>query len=620
MTATTTTTATATTSATTSTTWRLFGPFIRPYRGRVVLALLASVGSVGADLLRPWPLKIIVDNVFPATGHRPRQLIDALAVAVAGHGRTRVLVVAVAALVLVAALNSLCDFAQVFWMSDAGQRIVFTLRRALYGHIQRLSLGFHDAQRTGDLLARVTGDIQALQALVTTGLPTLVTNGLTLAGMAAIMALLDARFAALALGVAPVLALVVVAYTRRIKRASRRARHAEGAVTSVAQETFAAVRLVQAFAREDHEDARFGQQNDESLAAGLTATTLQAQFTPLVDLLAALGTALVLGVGALQVMQGRLSVGGLLVFLSYLGLMYKPIRQLTKLSAVVSRATASAERIAEILRVAPDVAERSDAMDAGRVRGHVAFEGVHFAYSDATPVLRGIDLVVAPGQTVALVGPTGAGKSTVVSLLLRFYDPTQGRILLDGVDLRRLTLAALRGAIAIVPQESVLFQTTIRANIAYGRPDARTEEIVAAATAANAHEFIVRQPQGYETVIGERGETLSGGQRQRVAIARAMLRDAPILILDEPTSSLDAAAEALTLEALERLRQERTTFIIAHRLATVRAADTIVVLEGGRIVEQGAHDVLVARGGYYRRLLDLQNGGVERAGAASVSA
>ncbi len=323
------------------TTWQLFGPFIRPYWRRLALALGASVGSVATDLLRPWPLKIIVDNVLsPTHSHHPTR-IDAAVITLVGSAHSRILIAAIALLVLVAILNSLCDFAQVLWMSNAGQRIVFALRRALYGHIQRLSLGFHDAQRTGDLLARVTGDIQAIQALVTTGLPTLVTNGLTLAGMGAIMALMDWRFAAMALSVTPVLIIVTVHYTRRIKRAARLARHTECAVTSVAQETFAAVRLVQAFTREDYEDERFRVQNEQSLSASLAATTLQAQFTPLVDILVALGTALFIGAGAAQVLQGRLTVGGLLVFLSYLGLMYKPIRQLTNLPPRMPTRTSS---------------------------------------------------------------------------------------------------------------------------------------------------------------------------------------------------------------------------------------------------------------------------------------
>lgn len=589
-------------------TWRFFGPFILPYWWRFTLALLVTVAGSITDLLRPWPLKIIIDNVLSSKRHHHQQFVESLIVSLFGHDRTRLLVVAVSLIFLVAALGGLFDFAQTLWMSNAGQRVVFALRSALYGHIQRLSLSFHDARRTGDLLARVTGDIQAIQAMVTTGLLTLVSNGLTLAGMVLIMAFMDWQFAILALSITPLLFFVIFRYTRRIKQASRLARRKEGEVTAVAQETFAAMRLVQAFAREDYEDERFRRQNEESLSANLETTTLQAQFTPLVDILVALGTCLIIFVGTERVLQGRLTVGGLLVFLSYLGLMYGPMRQLSKLSAVMSRATASAERIAEIMRAAPDVVDQPDAVAASDVRGHVEFQGVHFAYTPDVPVLRGIDLCVEPGQTVALVGATGAGKSTLVSLLLRFYDPQDGCIVLDGIDLRRLRLASLRNCISVVPQESVLFRTTIRENIAYGRPEATMDEIVAAATAANAHEFIVQQPDGYETVIGERGATLSGGQRQRVAIARAMVRDAPILILDEPTSSLDAATEALTLEALERLQQGRTTFIIAHRLSTVRVADRIVVMERGRIVQQGTHEELLACGGQYRRLMELQFG------------
>jgi subfamily B ATP-binding cassette protein MsbA len=591
------------------TTWRLFLPYILPHWRRLALALLAGVGSSLTDVLRPWPLKIIVDTVTGAKHHR--QFVDGLLIGALGHDVTRVLLGAAALIVVATALGGLFDFAQSYWMGAAGQRIIFALRTALYGHIQRLSLGFHDARQTGDLLARVTNDIEAMQDMVTIGLLSLLSNGLTLAGMVAIMALLDWQFAALALSVTPVLFYVIYRYTRSIKLASRLARNKEGQLTAVAQETFAAVRLVQAFGREEYEDRRFRQQNEASLSASLQSNTLQAQFTPLVELVVALGTALIAFAGAERVLHGQLTPGGLLVFLSYLGLMYGPMRQLSKLTSLTGKATASAERVSEIMRTRPEVTDGPQEVAAASMRGHVAFQGVHFSYACATPVLDGIDLDVRSGQTVALVGPTGAGKSTLVSLLQRFYDPQQGRILLDGIDLRSLTLASLRACISIVPQESVLFQTTIRENIAYGRPDATMEEIVAAARAANAHEFIMWQAQGYETVIGERGETLSGGQRQRIAIARAMVRNAPILILDEPTASLDAETEALTLEALERLRRGRTTFIIAHRLSTVRTADTIVVLERGRIIEQGAHDELVARGGYYHRLLKLQFGFIE---------
>ena len=465
-------------------TWRLFGPLILPYWWRMALALLVSILGALTDLLRPWPLKIIVDSVVSSKQHHHQQFVESLITALAGHDRTWLLLASVALVFLVAAVGGLCDFAQTLWMSEAGQRVVFALRSALYGHIQRLSLSFHDERRTGDLVARVTGDVQAIQSMVTTGLLSLLSNGLTLAGMVVIMALMDSQFALLALSLTPLLFLIVFRYTRRIKQASRLARHKEGEVTAVAQETFAGMRLVQALTREDYEQERFRRQIEESLSASLETSTLQAQFAPLVDILVALGTCFIIFDGTERVLQGGLSVGGLLVFLSYLGQMYGPMRQLSKLSAVTSRASASAERIAEIMDTAPEIVDQPAAVAAAHVHGRVAFRDVHFAYTSGTPVLRGIDLSVEPGQTIALVGSTGAGKSTVVSLLLRFYDPHEGRILLDGVDLRRLTLASLRACISIVPQGSVLFRTTIRENIAYGRPEATMEEIVAAARAA----------------------------------------------------------------------------------------------------------------------------------------
>jgi ATP-binding cassette subfamily B protein len=580
---------------------QLFLPYLRPHWRQLVLALLVSLGSIATDILRPWPLKFVVDTIL--TPHKHAGVRPFL-----GLNSTHVLLVAVGSIVAIALLNGLFGFAQAFWLSTAGQRIIFDLRTALYSHIQRLSLAFHDQRRKGDLLARVITDIEAIQSLVTTGLLALITNALTLIGMVIILALIDWQFAVLALSVSPLLFVVTYSYTRRIKQASRRARRTEGALSAVAQETLGALRVVQAFHREDHEDARFRRHNEESLTASLEVTTLQAQFTPLTQVVMALGTALIVFMGAEGVLHGQLTVGDLLVFTSYLGMMYAPMRQLSKLSSVWSRASAAAERVGEILQVVPEVRDHPHAIAATTVAGHITFERVSFAYASGQSVLREIDLEILPGQTVALVGATGAGKSTLVSLLLRFYDPSAGRILLDGVDLRALTLASLRDHISIVPQESVLFHASIHDNIAYGRPGVSMAEIVAAAQAANAHEFIVRLPDGYETVIGERGETLSGGQRQRLAIARAMVRAASILILDEPTASLDAEAESLTLEALERLRRGRTTLIIAHRLSTVRTADRIVVLDGGGIREQGTHEALLARGGYYRRLLELQFG------------
>src|ERR671939_232917 len=373
-------------------TWRLFAPLILPYWRRMALALLVSILGALTDLLRPWPLKIIVDNVVSSKHHHHQQFVESLITALAGHDRTWLLLASVGLVLLVAAVGGLCDFAQTLWMSDAGQRVVFALRSALYGHIQRLSLSFHDERRTGDLVARVTGDVQAIQDMVTTGLLSLLSNGLTLAGMVVIMAIMDWQFALLALSLTPLLFLIVFRYTRRIKQASRLARRKEGEVTAVAQETFAAMRLVQAFTREDYEQERFRRQNEESLSANLQTSTLQAQFTPLVDILVALGTCFIIFAGAERVLQGGLTVGGLLVFLSYLGQMYKPIRQLSKLTTVMSKASASAERIAEIMDTAPEIVDQPGAVAVTSVGGRVQFCGVHFAYTPSTPVLRGISL------------------------------------------------------------------------------------------------------------------------------------------------------------------------------------------------------------------------------------
>jgi ATP-binding cassette subfamily B protein len=586
----------------------VFGRYALPYWWRIGLALLCGLGATAMDLARPWPLKVVVDRVLgPHHRHHGSSLENALVVLVR-YDRHSLLLLCCGAILVIAALAAVLGFGQAYWMGTAGQQVIFDVRRALFAHVQRLSLSFHDGQRRGDLVARLTGDIQAIQALVVSGLLALVTNLLTLVGMIVIMVTIDWRFAAVALSVAPVLLYAARRYVARIKQATRLARKKEGEVTAVAQETLSAIRVVQAFAREEHEDARFARHSQESLEANLETTTLQAQFSRVVDLLVAVGTALIVYVGAQRVLDGQLSVGDLLIFISYLGLMYGPLRQLAKLSGTVSRATASAERIAEILAEEATIRDNPGAVAAPPLRGQVAFVNVSFGYERDQPVLQNISFVARPGETIALVGPTGAGKSTLVSLLLRFYDPTSGSVLLDGRDVRTLTLASLREQIAIVQQESVLFRTTIRENIAYGRPGATQDEIAEAARLANAHDFILQQPRGYDTVVGERGETLSGGQRQRIAIARAMLRGAPILILDEPTSALDAWSEQLTLEALERLRAGRTTFVIAHRLSTIRHADRILVLVGGRIAERGTHGELVALGGHYRRLLELQFG------------
>jgi ABC-type multidrug transport system fused ATPase/permease subunit len=453
-------------------------------------------------------------------------------------------------------------------------------------------------------------DISRLQDMLIQWFSVLVPSVALLVGMTVVMFLIDWVFTLLALAVGPPLFVLIYRYKRRIKGASRRARSLEGLLAARAGEVLGAVRVVQAFTREDHEDRRFSSQSSHTVAANLEATRLQAEFSPLVDVIAGIGTAAVLFVGTHRVLSGQLSLGLLLVFLSYLNSLYKPMRQLSKLAYVSSRGLASAERVSEILDAESDVREDPHPVRLPRpVTGAVRFEDVDFSYTDGELVLHAIDLEAKPAETVAIIGPTGAGKSTLVSLIPRFFDPQRGRVIVNGIDVRRLELGSLRASIAIVPQDPLLFEGTIFENIAYGRPGASEEDVLSAAEDAVVDEFVRRLPAGYDTAVGERGATLSGGERQRISIARALVRGAPILVLDEPTSSLDPASERLLMRALGRLVDGRTTFVIAHRMSTIANADQVIVLDRGRIVEHGTHDELLRlRDGLYRSFLELQLG------------
>jgi ATP-binding cassette, subfamily B, bacterial len=582
-------------------TLRRFGSFLTPYRARLAGGAFFTLASSALVLAQPWPLKVIVDNVLRG---RPIDLplVD-------GLGRTALLNVAIAALIAIVLVNALCTYLGTYLMESSGIRMVADLREALFARLQRHSLRFHSSQRTGDLITRVMSDITRIQDMLIQSFSVLVPNVTMLVGMMIVMFWIDWAFTLLALAVGPPLMLVVIRYKGRIKGASRRARTLEGRLAAQTGETLGAVRVVQAFTREDFEDERFSRQSSNTLAANLEATRLQARFTPLIDVLAGVGTAVVLLVGAHRVLSGDLTLGLLLVFLSYVGSLYKPMRQLSKLTYVSARAAASAERVAEIMDAEPDVRDRPGARPAPRLRGGVRLEDVEFAYVDGRPVLHDVSLDVEPDQVVAVVGPTGAGKSTLVSLIPRFFDPQRGRVLVDGLDVRSLQLATLRAQIAIVPQEPLLFEGTIFENIAYGRSDATEREVMAAARAALVDEFVRRLPDGYETMLGERGASLSGGERQRISIARALVRDAPILILDEPTSALDPTSERLLMDALATLLEGRTAFVIAHRMSTIASADQVIVVDAGRIVERGTHAELVQLdGGLYRTYLELQLG------------
>jgi subfamily B ATP-binding cassette protein MsbA len=476
----------------------------------------------------------------------------------------------------------------------------------LYHHIQRLSLAYHDQKRTGDLISRVTSDIDAIQSLISSVLLGMIVQLLTLLGMIGVMFYLNWKFTLIALSIAPLLFLMVYSFTRRIKQASRAVRRKEGALVSVLQEVLSSIRVVQAFTREDYEQRRFEQESMESIEMALRARSLKAKLPPMVETIVAVGTCLVVWYGARLVISGQLSVGALVVFFLYLGKMYKPMRELSKMTDTISKAMVGFERIREVLETDMIVRNVRGARNAPRFKGEIELDHVSFGYDKESTVLKEISLRIEPGQLAAVVGPTGAGKTTIISLIPRFYDPVSGHIRIDGSDVRSFTVKSLRQQISFVLQESLLFHAPVWQNIAYGKPEATREEIIRAAHLANAHEFIEKMTEGYDTMIGERGVTLSGGQRQRIAIARAIIRNAPILILDEPSSGLDAASEQLVFDALNRLMEGKTSIVIAHRLATIRRADVIFVINDGRVVESGTHKDLLARGGLYSEFYQIQ--------------
>jgi ATP-binding cassette, subfamily B, bacterial len=571
-------------------------PLALPYWRGFALALGGVVATSLVALLKPWPLKFLIDDVLQVGQGNSRP--DSVGTIILGIA---------AAIVGIALLQGLFSFVKEFFLSAASFRVAFALRRALFAHIQRLSLSFHDRQRTGDMITRVMNDVTKVQELVT---DKLLVDGLSsvlqFAGMLVIMLVIDWRLGLIAVAWAPLMVLTSAYFRRRIKEQEKEVRQTEGDVTSLAQETISSIRVVKAFGREDQTTERFEEQTGQMTEVSVKVARLEAMYSWIVTVLTALGLAALCAFGAYQVLAGALSAGTLVVFIQYMRDLQSPLNTLSKLWTKLAKVMVRAERIVEVLAERPTVEDRPGAKRAPRFRGDVRFENVSFGYGGDESVLRDVTLEIKPGEAAAIVGSTGAGKSTLASLLLRLYDPDSGAVLMDGKDVRDYKSDSVVDQIGVVLQESLLFQTTIRENIAYGKPGASLDEIRGSARAAYCLEFVERLPNGFDTVVGERGGTLSGGQRQRIAIARAIIRDAPVLILDEPTTGLDAQSEETVMKALEKLMEGRTTFMIAHKLSTVRRADRIYVIEHGEVAEAGSHEELMSRNGRYARAVQLQ--------------
>ena len=568
-------------------------------------AFLAALLEAAVSLLGPWPLKIIFDSVLDS------EPLPAWLRGFAGQEKLEILKFAAFAALGIAFAGAICSYAQKHFTTTVGQLVTHDLRKTLYFKMQRLSLAFHNRTQTGDLISRVTGDIDSIQSFVGSGMLSSVMQAVTLAGMIGVMFYMNWKFTLIALSVAPVLFFVVFRYTRLIKQFSRDVRKKEGNIVSLVQEVLSSMQVVKAFAREEYEQKRMEEESLETVEVALKARSVKAKLTPIVEIIVAAGTSLVLWYGGRMVLENQLSAGSLIVFVSYLSKMYKPMQELSKMTDTYSKAAVGYERIREILDTENEVKDRARVEKVPRLKGAIAFENVTFGYEPGRPVLSNLSFHIEPGQVAAIVGPTGSGKSTILSLIPRFYDPASGEVKIDGHDVRVFNQKDLREHISMVLQDTVLFHGPIWQNIAYGKPGASKAEILKAAKLANVDEFVDALEEKYDTIVGERGVTLSGGQRQRIAIARAIIRNTPILLLDEPSSGLDAASEKLVFEALDRLMTGKTSVVVAHRLSTIRKADVIFVVKDGCIVESGRHQELVEAGGLYAELCEIQFGAPE---------
>lgn len=574
-----------------------------PYRAALSIFVGLMVLEILVGLLVPWPMKILVDNVLGETT-QPAWLVGLINTFSLSGGKIALLVAVCVAGLLIGLLSELVSLGHTQLQVNIGQRMVLDLQRHLFAHLQKLSLRYHQTTGTGDAIYRLDSDAFCVDSIIMSGFFPLASALLTLALMFAILFRLDPPLALLSLAVVPLLFVVIHRYSARLSDRAERVKELESGIFNLVHEVFSSIKLVKAFSREHYEQRRFLDQGRTALRARLNVTFQESLFSVTISALTYMGTAVVLAVGGWHVLQGRLTVGELLVVIAYLGSVYGPLSSISHTVGNLQGSIASARRVYETLHLEPEIKDSPGALEVARLRGNIRFDRVSFAYLDARPVLKNINFEILQGQMVALVGLTGAGKTTLVSLIPRFYDPTEGAISIDGIDVRQMTLNSLRDSISVVLQEPILFSSSIEENIKYGKLEASHGEVVAAARAAQAHDFIELMPEQYASTLGEAGSQLSGGERQRISIARALLKDAPILILDEPTSALDSRAEAKVFEALRSLMKGRTTIVIAHRLSTIRDADKIVVLDGGKIVDAGKHGELLARNQLYRELCE----------------
>jgi len=597
---------------------RLILSLVRPYRGTLFVILLAMLVETVMGVAGPWPLKIVLDNVVGS--HKlPSWLDHLLGPILRGSGKMQIAAAAAIAAVLIALLGAIASYVANYYTTSVGQWVANDLRIRTYHHLQQLSLKYYDTHETGALLSTITSDVQTIQGFASADTLGIFVDLLTILGMLFIMFWLNWDFTLIAVAITPFMLLLVSRFKKAVKKATHEVRKEQSKIVSVVEQGLQSMRVVKAFGRQDLAEENLADVSHATVEASLKARRVKALLSPIVSVTVALCTAVVLWRGSALILAGTMTVGALTVFLSYLSKFFKPVQDLAKMTNAIAQAAVGVERVRNILEADTIIPQKPNAVAPQALKGEIEFEHVAFAYTEDAPVLKDVSFKINAGQLVGVVGPTGGGKSTIVSLIPRFYDPISGAVKIDGVDVRDYEFSALRDQIGYVLQETVLFEGTVRDNIAYGKKGVTPEEIEAAAKLANADEFIARMPHGYDTMVGERGETLSGGQRQRIGIARAVIRNNPILILDEPTAALDTESERLVIEALERLMKGRTVITIAHRLSTIRDANKIIVLKGGIVAEEGTHDELLAKGGVYAELYRIQFSPAPTAGVPTVS-